>query len=115
MEKNQKQVNVRVKDADPFLAHETTINYNPTEFVLDFKCITPIQELNQASLFIQHNVVLLTPWHMKSLLVAMEKVVKDYEKKFSEIKKPSEIEKAEKILKKQQRDVVSTPVENYFG
>ena len=115
MEKNQKQVNVRVKDADPFLAHETTINYNPTEFVLDFKSITPVQELNQQSLFIQHDVVLLTPWHMKSFFAAVEKVVKDYEKKFGEIKKPIEIEKAEKLMKKQQKEVVSTPVENYFG
>ena len=115
MDKDQKQVNVRIKDGDPFLAHETTINYNPTEFVLDFKCITPVQELNQSSIFIKHEVVLLSPWHVKSFLDAMQRVIKDYEKKFGEIKKPVELEKAEKLMKKQQKEVTTTPAENYFG
>ena len=116
MEKEQKQVNVRVKDGDPFLAHETTINYNPTEFVFDFKCITPLQELNQPSMLIKHEIVLLSPWHAKALLAAIDRVIKDYEKKFGEIKKPAELEKAEKMMKKQQKESTNTTqVENYFG
>ncbi len=117
MEKEAKQINIRVKDGDPFLAHETTINYNPTEFILDFKCVTPVQEVNQQSLFIKHEVVLLSPWHAKSFLAAVEKVVKDYEKKFGEIKKPAELEKAEKMMKKQQKEAAQATgqVENYFG
>lgn len=115
MDKGSKQINVRVKDGEPFFAHETTVNFNPTEFILDFKCITPIQELNQQSLFIKHDIIIMSPWHVKSLLAAMERVTKDYEKKFGEIKKPAEIEKAEKLMKKQQKEPVSTPVETYFG
>lgn len=117
MEKEQKQVNVRVKDGDQLMAHETTINYSPTEFVLDFKCITPVQELNHSSLLVKHAVVMMSPWHMKSFLDAMMRIVKDYEKKFGEVKKPVELEKAEKMLKKQQKESATTgPVaETYFG
>jgi len=105
-----------VKDGDPFWAHETTINYNPTEIVLDFKAITPIQELNQSSLLIKHEIVLLSPWHAKSFLGALQNVLADYEKKFGEIKKPAEIEKAEKLMKKQQKETTKTaPAETYFG
>ena len=117
MEKEQKQVNVRVKDGDQLMAHETTINYSPSEFVLDFKCITPVQELNQSSLVLKHSVVMMSPWHMKSFLGAMTRIVGDYEKKFGEIKKPVEIEKAEKMMKKQQKESATTgrSAETYFG
>ena len=118
MEKNTKQVNVRVKDGEQFLAHETTINFNPTEFVFDFKCITPIQELNQSSLFIKHNIVMMTPWHVKSFIDAMRRIMGDYEKRFGEIKKPVEIQKAEKLIKKQKKESTTTnPVvdSSYFG
>ncbi|MFA4886920.1 MAG: DUF3467 domain-containing protein [Candidatus Nanoarchaeia archaeon] len=115
--KEEKQINIRVKEGDPFLAHETTINYNPTEFVLDFKCMTPLQELNQQSLLIKHNIVLLTPWHARSFLDALTRVIGDYESKFGTIKKPIELEKAEKLVKKQQQKttVTSRQAENYFG
>ncbi len=110
------QVNVRVKDAEHFFAHETTINYNPVEFVIDFKCVTPVQEFNQNAILLKHNIVMVSPFHAKTFLGALNKLVTDYEKKFGTIKRPAELEKAEKLMKKQERaHVTTTDPENYFG
>jgi len=37
----EKKVNFGIEDGDNFFAHEVSVNFNPTQFVLDFKCITP--------------------------------------------------------------------------
>ncbi|MBI5391785.1 DUF3467 domain-containing protein [Candidatus Woesearchaeota archaeon] len=114
--KHKVELNVRIKDSDQFFAQETTINYNPVEFVIDFKCVTPIQEFNQNSVLMRHNIVMMTPFHVKSFLEALTRLVTDYEKKFGTIKRPAELEKAEKIMKKQEKEnVTTTNPENYFG
>lgn len=107
-EENMTQVNLRVKDGIQFYANETTINFGPMEFVLDFRCGTHIQDAsNLRAVLMSHDVVILTPYHAKTFSEILSKAVKDYEDKFGEIKKPSELKKAEDMIKKEQRKVDS--------
>jgi len=96
MAKEEKQLNVRIKDGDQFFANEIGLNFTPTEIVLDFKCISNIHDIeNHRALLLRHNPVILTPYHAKSFLEVLTKAVNDYERRFGEIKKPKEIDKAE--------------------
>ena len=52
-----------------------------------------------------HNVIILTPFHAKSFADVLNKAVKDYEDKFGEIKKPTELKKAEDMIKKEQKKI----------
>ncbi|MEK6955615.1 MAG: DUF3467 domain-containing protein [Nanoarchaeota archaeon] len=122
MTKEEKQLNVRIKDGDQFFANEIGLNFTPTEIVLDFKCISNIHDIeNHRALLLRHNPVILTPYHAKSFLEVLTKAVNDYEKRFGEIKKPKEIDKAEKIMQKQKDDNKSREKDNtnddvtYFG
>ena len=114
-----REVNIRVKDGDILFAHETTINYNPTEFSLDFKSVATVQDVpNQNAMVMKHSVILLSPHHIKSFYEVLGKVLKDYEKTYGEIKRPVVLEKAEKLMKKQQDKAVTASEkdsENYFG
>ncbi len=122
MAKEEKQLNVRIKDGDQFFANEIGLNFTPTEIILDFKCISNIHDIeNHRALLLRHNPVILTPYHAKSFLEVLTKAVNDYEKRFGEIKKPKEIDKAEKIMQKQKDDNKSREKDNtnddvtYFG
>lgn len=114
-----REMNVRVKDGDLAYAHETTINFSPTEFTFDFKTVANVQDVaNHSAMIVKHSVVILTPHHAKAFMEVLAKVVKDYEKNFGDIKKPTAIEKAEKLMKKQEKKMASTSeveAENYFG
>jgi len=115
------QVNIRVKDGDQFYANETSINFGPVEFSIDFKCISHLQDIaNHNAMMLRHNIVILTPFHAKSFLEVLQRSVKEYEDKFGTIKKPAELDKAEKIFKKEQNKILKEEkLENtsntYFG
>ena len=112
------QINLRIKDQDQFYSNESSINFNPNEIILDFKCITHTHDLgNRRGLVLKHNVVILNPFHVKNFASMLNKVIKDYEDKFGEIKKPESIKKAEKIVKKEQKKKSEdkTADDNYFG
>ena len=115
--KETTQLNVRIKDGEQFYSNESSINFNPSEIVLDFKCMTHTHDLaDRRSLILKHNLVILNPYHAKSFLAMLIKVVKDYESKFSEIKKPDSMKKAEKIVKREQKEVVKKEdIGTYFG
>lgn len=121
MTKEEKQINIRVKDGEQFYANETGINFTPTEIMLDFKCISNVQDIaNHRALILKHNLVILTPYLAKSFMQVLNRAVEDYEKKFGEIKKPKELDKAEKIIKKEKEkidkeDNTIEPVGSYFG
>ena len=121
MTKEDKQLNIRIKDGDQFFANEIGINFTPTDIVLDFKCLTNIHDIeNHRALLLRHNPVILTPYHAKSFLDVLSKAVADYEKRFGEIKKPKEIDRAEKIIKKQREDDKTKEIKeddevSYFG
>ncbi|MFH2028171.1 MAG: hypothetical protein ABIJ08_03465, partial [Nanoarchaeota archaeon] len=56
----EKRVNFGINDGDAFFAHEISVNFNPTQFVLDFKSITPRVDprSNEGPVIaLKHNVV----------------------------------------------------------
>lgn len=123
MAKDQERIQkgiVYVSDGDPFFAHELTVNFTPTQFMLDFKCITPRSDPRSkdgASFFLKHNVIMVEPWHAKRISEVLGAVVKKYEEEFGAIAKPKALDKAEKkqksIMAAQKNIKQETP--NYFG
>jgi hypothetical protein len=114
-----KNVNVTVNDGDSFFSNEASINFNPLQFFLDFKLITPrvdIRSKDTASISVKHNVVVVDPYHAKQLYDLFGTVIKKYEKEFGKIKKPDVVEIAEKKSKQiavENKPDSTTPV--YFG
>lgn len=114
---------MNINDGQEFFAHEMSANYNPTQFVLDFRCVTPrvdIRTRDNPVLNIKHNVVLVEPWHAKEVIRVLQNVVDSYEKKFGKIEKPKsikEMEKKHKAIAKEEKEEKSTktPSPSYFG
>jgi hypothetical protein len=115
----ERKINFDIKNGEVFFAHELSINFNPTQFVLDFKNVTPRVDprSHEAPLIsIKHNVILLEPYHTKKIIEFLSKRIKDYEKEFGKIEKPEALKALEKNRKKQvesRKDHVQTP--SYFG
>lgn len=111
----QKKLNLTVDEGIEFFAHELSINFNPTQFVFDFKSVTPridFRSNEQNNVKVRHNVILVDPFHAKMMLPLLQKVVEDYEKRFGEIEKPKAMEAWEKEPKPEQ---TSEAKMNYFG
>jgi len=112
------KINFNIDDGDDFFAHEVTINFNPTQFVMDFKSITPrsdprVQQGPQIRL--KHNVVLLDAYHAKKFHELMETVLQRYEKEFGKIDKPASIKAAEKKSMSRAKKKDKSTVPSYFG
>jgi len=110
------KINISINEGESFFAHETSINFNPTHFVLDFKCITPRIDLrsDKPSLHIKHNVVILEPYHLKKLVEMFSQALKKYEKDFGKIEKPKSVKRFEKKHKKTKKKE-KQEIPNYFG
>lgn len=108
-----------INDGEAFFAHELTVNFTPTQFILDFKCITPRSDprtKESASFLLKHNAVMVEPWHAKRIAEVLGAVVKRYEEEFGEISKPKAIEKAEKKQKSLlAKKSAETETPSYFG
>ena len=112
----EKKINFNINDGEEFFAHEVTVNFNPTQFVLDFKCITPRSDprLAQGPLInLRHNTVMLDIFHAKKFHELLGTVIKRYEKEFGKIQKPKAIEAAEKLKQTAVKDKSTVP--SYFG
>jgi hypothetical protein len=99
----QKKVALHVHEGIDFFAHETSINFSPNQFVVDFKNLTPRIDPRSGSdpiVFLRHNVILLEPLHAKKLAELLTDVVKKYEKEFGKIEKTKAQTKYEKKLKR---------------
>ena len=116
---NPKNLNFSVENGDDFFAHETSINFNPNQFILDFKSVTPrvdVRDKDNPTIVIKHNVVMIEPYHAKKISELLINVVQKYEKEFGKIEKTKAMKILEKKSKKQSRDMRSvqdTPA--YFG
>jgi len=58
----EEKVNLNISDGDVFFAHELSINFNPMQFIFDFKSITPRvdpRSQTKASISLKHNVVMV--------------------------------------------------------
>jgi hypothetical protein len=116
----EKKINFGIDDGNNFFAHEVSVNFNPTQFVLDFKSIAPRVDPRSndgAVIALKHNVVLLDVYHAKKFLEFMTKRISDYEKEFGKIEKPKAIKIIEKKRKKETKDnkTVKIDTPEYFG
>ncbi len=116
----EKKLNLGIDDGNNFFAHEVSVSFNPTQFILDFKCITPRIDPRTSSgdvLSLKHNVVMMDVYHAKAFADFLQKRLKDFEKEFGKIEKPKAIKKAEKKASqrsaKEKAATAETP--NYFG
>jgi len=118
----EQRLNISINDGDAFFAHETSINVNPMQVILDFKSVTPRIDLRspKPSLSIKHNVIMLEPYHAKKMLEMFADSIKRYEKEFGKIEKPKAVEQMEKKQKSRKKESVKEPVitakaPSYFG
>ena len=119
MKMEEKKLNVSINDGNEFFAHELSINFNPTQFVFDFRCITPrtdVRSRDGAVLNIKHNVVLVEPWHAKEIQRVLNNVIEHYEKQFGKIDKPKAIKKFEKNQQQMPKtETTKTETPSYMG
>ena len=114
----QEQININISEGEPFFAHEVTVNFTPTQLTMDFKCITPRSDprSKKPSFQLKHNVIMLDPWHAKTLMSVLSNVIQKYEDEFGKIQKPKALQKAEKkqkdLIKKTEQ---TTEVPTYMG
>jgi len=95
----EKRLNVSINEGNEFFAHELSINFNPTQFVFDFRCITPrtdIRSKDAPVLNIRHDTILVEPWHAKEIQRVLANVIESYEKQFGKIEKPKSVKMMEK-------------------
>ena len=99
-----KKVNLNVSDVTAdFFAHEASVNFNPTQFILDFKCITPRVDpraKNGPIINLRHNIIMVDAYHAKRLHELLGNVIEKYENEFGVIKKPRPLEIMEKNIEK---------------
>jgi hypothetical protein len=117
----ERKINVSVSEGMEFFAHEFSVNFNPLQFIFDFKTITPRVDMRSkdvASLLIRHNIVLTDPYHAKKIHELLGNVIERYEKQFGKIEKPKALEKYEKNNKKKKTEESKnnkTIAPNYLG
>ncbi len=114
----KQKINMSIMDGDAFFSHETSINFSPTQFILDFRCITPRVDARSqtATIALKHNVVMMEPYHAKQFLNVLSQVVKKYESEFGKIDKPDSIKKLEKKKKiKTTKEGKTVESPSYFG
>ncbi|MEM4268441.1 MAG: DUF3467 domain-containing protein [Candidatus Woesearchaeota archaeon] len=116
----EKRINLSINDGGDFFAHEVSINFNPLQFIFDFKCITPRvdpRSKDAPTLSLKHNVVLTDPYHAKKIAELLNDVIKKYEKEFGKIEKPKALELLEKKSKKSagDSDKIERSIPAYLG
>jgi hypothetical protein len=114
-----KKINMNIEDGKEFFAHELSVNFNPTQFTFDFRCITPRTDPRSnegAVIALKHNLVMVDPWHAKEILRVLTNVVERYEKQFGAIEQPKAVKKYMKDAKKKQKETaVETKAPSYLG
>src|SRR5258705_12425081 len=81
----QIQVELGEKEAEGIYSNVVFIAHSPSEVILDFARALP--GLPKAKVYAR---IILTPQHAKSLLMALEQNLKNYETSFGPIKIPGE-------------------------
>jgi hypothetical protein len=107
-QQQKKSINMGIDDGEEFFAHETSINFNPTQFILDFRCITPRIDPRSSQVpfvHLKHNLVMVDPWHAKEILRVLTNSLENYEKQFGKIEQPKAVKK---FLDKQKKAVKET-------
>jgi hypothetical protein len=112
----EKSVNIQIDHREgAFYSDSISIIYNPSKFILDFKQSTPridqIQDKQQQTIAVKHNVIILDVKFAKIFHETLKKSVEGYEKKHGVIKIPKPTKKVEKAAE----EVVSGQEEGYIG
>ena len=97
------EVNMNIVDGQAFFAHETSVNYTPTQIMLDFKSVTPRTDPRNktaATFVLAHNLIMLDPYHAKQVHKILGEALKRYEGEYAKIDKPKSLAAAEKRNKK---------------
>ena len=95
----QQKISLNINDGEAFYAHELSINFNPLQFVFDFKSVTPRvdpRSKERATIVLKHNVILADPYHAKRMHELLGSVIKKYEKEIGKINKPKPLQIVEK-------------------
>jgi hypothetical protein len=113
-------MNVSIDEGDSTFCHELSINFNPLQFIFDFKTVTPrvdVRSKEGPTVHIKHNAVMMEPYHVKKMLELLTKVVADYEKEFGTIEKPEAVARLEKKMAKNppKVDDKTVNIPTYFG
>jgi len=117
MSEEKQNVSLHINDGDAFYANEVSINFNPSNFFIDFKCISPRidpRNQNSATFSLKHNVIILEPYALKEMMTLMKELVERYEKNFGKIEKPKAAKAAEKLSKEKKKSTKEKTPE-YFG
>lgn len=114
----KEKINMNISDLAPdFFAHEASINFNPTQLIFDFKCITPRvdpRSKHNVVINLKHSIIMLDSYHAKRFHELLGEVIKKYEKEFGKIEQPNQLvqlEKKQKLIKKKGE----TTVPSYLG
>jgi len=104
-------------DNAPMMSNHQTVAHQPDRFILDFKGIySQYTPDNKETIVISHKVVLMDPYSAKKFMIVLKDNIARYEGKFGEIRKPVHVKKAEKELKKLQKQAATgTEVPSYMG
>ena len=104
-------------DKEHFMSNQQTVAHNPDKFIIDFQSVYPQFNLdNQSIVVINHKVILLDTYSAKSFLGVLKENIAKYENKFGEIKKPKQVEQAEKEMKDlQKQEATATERPSYMG
>ena len=113
-----KKVSMGINDGNEFFAHELSVNFNPLQFILDFKCITPRVDprTNESPMFVmKHNVVMVDVFHAKKIYGLLGEMLKKYEEQYGAIEMPKVLKKLEKEKSKEKADVSKETIPDYLG
>ena len=113
-----KKVNMGINDGNEFFAHELSVNFNPMQFIFDFKCITPRVDprTSESPMFVmKHNVVMVDIFHAKKIHELLGEVLKKYEQQYGTIEMPKVLKKLEKEKSKEKADVSKETIPDYLG
>jgi hypothetical protein len=113
----EKSINVQIDHREAaFYSDAISIIYNPSKFILDFKQNTPridqIQDKQQQTIAVKHNVIILDIKFAKIFLETLKKSVDGYEKKHGEIKIPKPSKKPDRATAE---EIVTGKEEGYIG
>lgn len=115
-----KKINFSINEGESFFAHEISVSFNPTQFIFDFKCITPRVDprSNEGQVLnIKHNVVMMDTHHAKKFMNFLKARIDDYEKEFGKVEVPKVLKQLEKKQKNKPKKSGVKKIEapQYFG
>lgn len=116
----EEKINIGINDGKAFFANELSINFNPMQFFLDFRRVSPRNDPRSGkrpSVLCEHNVIISEPYHVKEIHRVLTNMIGAYEKEFGEIQKPEALGKFEEKRKKESKDKPKNEGEtpSYFG